>query len=271
MPIVARTRLRGARCGVGGARGHRQSELRRSPMAESGCHRPAREFRAGECPRPVVDRDGGRGRHPGDGSGFGRRAGGVSAVEPGGRRPRRSCGRSTRDADRGRSAGRWRGLCAHAVWSVDREQAAANIRTMDDVFDAELLNRNTQVTLVGAFAAARAGDGGDRTLRRAGLCRGPAGAGDRGARGARGRACAPSSSRRCAAPWGSSPPGSRLGLAVAVGVSRALQSWLFGVGPVGPADADWHGGAARGRWPWLASAIPAARGASVDPVPRLAR
>jgi len=39
-----------------------------------------------------------------------------------------------------------------AVWSVDRDEPVANIRPMTDVFDAELLNRNTQLTLVGAFA-----------------------------------------------------------------------------------------------------------------------
>ncbi|HTM01881.1 MAG TPA: ABC transporter permease [Vicinamibacterales bacterium] len=39
-----------------------------------------------------------------------------------------------------------------AVWSVDPEQPVANVRTMGDVFDAELLARNTQLTLVSAFA-----------------------------------------------------------------------------------------------------------------------
>ena len=39
-----------------------------------------------------------------------------------------------------------------AVWSVDRDEPVANIRPMTEVLDAELLNRNTQLTLVGAFA-----------------------------------------------------------------------------------------------------------------------
>ena len=40
----------------------------------------------------------------------------------------------------------------HAVWSVDPNQPVTRIRTMDDVLDAELLARNTQLTLVGTFA-----------------------------------------------------------------------------------------------------------------------
>ena len=40
-----------------------------------------------------------------------------------------------------------------AVWSVDANQPVAAIRTMREVVDAELTNRNTQLTLIGAFAA----------------------------------------------------------------------------------------------------------------------
>jgi ABC-type antimicrobial peptide transport system permease subunit len=35
---------------------------------------------------------------------------------------------------------------------VDAQQPVSNIRTMSDVADAELANRNTQLTLVGSFA-----------------------------------------------------------------------------------------------------------------------
>ena len=76
-----------------------------------------------------------------------------------------------------------------AVWSVDRDQAVSNLRTMDDIFEADLLSRNTQLTLVGAFAAARIGDGRDRTVWRAGVFSGAASTGNRHSRGARGRAC----------------------------------------------------------------------------------
>src|SRR6185503_12795878 len=40
-----------------------------------------------------------------------------------------------------------------AVWAVDPTQPVSNVRAMSDVLDAELANRNTQLTLTGAFAA----------------------------------------------------------------------------------------------------------------------
>jgi putative ABC transport system permease protein len=40
-----------------------------------------------------------------------------------------------------------------AVWSVDREQPVANIRTMDDIVDGELSNRTQILWLLAAFAA----------------------------------------------------------------------------------------------------------------------
>jgi len=39
-----------------------------------------------------------------------------------------------------------------AVWAVDAEQPVSSVRAMSDVIDTELANRNTQLTLVGAFA-----------------------------------------------------------------------------------------------------------------------
>jgi ABC-type antimicrobial peptide transport system permease subunit len=59
--------------------------------------------------------------------------------------------------------------------------------------------------------------------------------------------------------------GIALGLAAAVAVSRALQTWLFGVGPL---DVSTFVGTALllAVMALLASAVPAARGASVDPV-----
>ena len=145
-----------------------------------------------------------------------------------------------------------------------REQAVSNMRTMDDIFDAELLNRNTQVTLVAAVRAPRARDGVDRALRRAGVYRRAAPAGDRRPIGARRRAR--HGSRRDAArrPGPRGAPASRLGLGVAVAVSRVLQSWLFGVAPL---DVPTLAATAAllALMALLASAIPAARGASVDP------
>jgi putative ABC transport system permease protein len=40
-----------------------------------------------------------------------------------------------------------------AVWDVDADQPVASVRSMREVLDAELTSRNTQMTLVGAFAA----------------------------------------------------------------------------------------------------------------------
>jgi len=40
-----------------------------------------------------------------------------------------------------------------AVWNVDPDQPVSSIRSMDQIFDAELLNRNTQMSLFTAFAA----------------------------------------------------------------------------------------------------------------------
>jgi len=39
-----------------------------------------------------------------------------------------------------------------AVWAVDGDEPVSRIQSMSQVFDAELLNRNTQLTLIGAFA-----------------------------------------------------------------------------------------------------------------------
>ncbi len=39
-----------------------------------------------------------------------------------------------------------------AIWRVDAEQPVSTLRTMDQIFDTQLANRDTQLTLVGAFA-----------------------------------------------------------------------------------------------------------------------
>jgi predicted permease len=40
-----------------------------------------------------------------------------------------------------------------AIWRIDADQPVSTLRTMSDIFDQELANRDTQLTLVGAFAA----------------------------------------------------------------------------------------------------------------------
>jgi putative ABC transport system permease protein len=44
------------------------------------------------------------------------------------------------------------GAVRNAVWDVDPDQPVAQIRSMSGIVDAGLVNRNTQLTLVGAFA-----------------------------------------------------------------------------------------------------------------------
>ena len=39
-----------------------------------------------------------------------------------------------------------------AIWAVDPDQPVSSVRAMSEVLDAELANRNTQLTLIGAFA-----------------------------------------------------------------------------------------------------------------------
>ena len=39
-----------------------------------------------------------------------------------------------------------------AIWAVDPDQPVSSVRAMSEVLDAELGNRNTQLTLIGAFA-----------------------------------------------------------------------------------------------------------------------
>jgi putative ABC transport system permease protein len=166
-----------------------------------------------------------------------------------------------------RTAGDPRGYASavrNAVWSVDPEQAASNIRTMDDVFDAELRDRNTQLTLVAAFAIlalvmASVGLYGVLSYSVAQRLRD---IGVRVALGA-GRATVVVETLRGALLLAS--VGIALGLGVAVGVSRVLQAWLFEVTPL---DATTFAATATllALMALLASAIPAARGASVDPV-----
>ena len=166
-----------------------------------------------------------------------------------------------------RTTGDPRGYAAavrSAVWGVDAEQAAANIRTMDDIFDAELQNRNTQLTLVGAFAIlafvmASIGLYGVLAYSVAQRLR------DIGVRVALGAGRATVVAETLRGALALAATGIALGLGVAVGVSRVLQTWLFEVGPL---DASTFAATAAllAVMALLASAIPAARGASVDPV-----
>jgi len=150
-----------------------------------------------------------------------------------------------------------------AVWSVDRDQAVSNLRTMDDIFEAELLSRNTQLTLVGAFALlalVMAAIGLYGVLAYSVAQRLP----ETGIRVALGAARATVVVETLRNAMVLAAAGIVLGLGLAVAVSRALRSSLFGVEPL---DVPTLGGTAvlLCVTALLASAVPAARGASVDP------
>jgi ABC-type antimicrobial peptide transport system permease subunit len=155
------------------------------------------------------------------------------------------------------------GALRTAVWSVDPEQAVSNVRVMDEIFDVELQNRNTQLTLVGAFALlafVMASVGLYGVLAYAVALRAP----EIGLRMALG---APRLSVVAETVRGAmflAACGIGIGLAAAVAVMRVLQTWLFGVTPL---DLPTFAGTAvlLALTALLASAIPAARGASVDP------
>jgi predicted permease len=155
------------------------------------------------------------------------------------------------------------GAVRRAVWSVDASQAVANIQTMDDIFDAELVSRNTHLTLVGAFALlafVMASIGLYGVLAYTVAQRLPE-LGVRVALGA-GRSTVVLETLRGA--MGLAAVGIALGLVTAVLGSRALHTWLFGVSPL---DVSTFAGTAAllALMALLASVIPAARGASVDP------
>ena len=154
-----------------------------------------------------------------------------------------------------------------AVWDVDPDQPVSSIRRMSDILDAELANRNTQMMLVGLFAAmalllASVGlygvlsyDVAQRTreiglrmalgAQRADVVRAVIGRGVRVAAG-----------------------GIVLGLASALALTRVLGSLLFGIRPTDPATF-----AAVSAMilivALLATYVPARRAASVDPVSAL--
>ena len=118
-----------------------------------------------------------------------------------------------------------------AVWSVDRDQAVSNLRTMDDIFEAELLSRNTQLTLVGAFALlalVMAAIGLYGVLAYSVAQRLP----EIGIRVALGAARATVVVETLRNAMVLAAAGIVLGLGLAVAVSRALQSSLFGVEPL---------------------------------------
>lgn len=154
-----------------------------------------------------------------------------------------------------------------AVWSVDADQPVASIRSMEEIFDAELANRNLQMMLVGGFAVLAlvlASVGLYGVLSYA-VAQRTTEIGVRIALGAERRnvigAVLQSAVLLAASGIG-------IGIAAAFGATRLLSSFLFGVSPTDPITF--------GAVPalllavaLLAAYVPARRAARVDPVEAL--
>ena len=151
-----------------------------------------------------------------------------------------------------------------AIWQIDPDQPIASVRSMDNVLDAEVASRNTQLTLVGAFAAlavllAAVGLYGVLSFT---VARRTSEIGVRMALGAQASTVVADVIRgalKLAA------LGIALGLAVSFGVTRFLGSFLFGVSPTDPATLA---GVALLLVvvTTLASFVPARRASRIEPV-----
>jgi putative ABC transport system permease protein len=155
------------------------------------------------------------------------------------------------------------GAVRRAVWSVDPDQAVSNMRSMDEIFNVELLNRQTQLTLVGSFAilaCVMAAIGVYGVISYTVAQRMP----EIGIRLALGASRSRVVIETLRSAMILAVIGIALGLAAAVAATRVLQASLFGVTPI---DVSTMAGAAAllAVMALLASSIPAAHGASVDP------
>jgi putative ABC transport system permease protein len=154
-----------------------------------------------------------------------------------------------------------------AVWDVDPDQPVSNVRTMNDVFTEELVSRNTQMILVGTFAGlalllASVGLYGVLSYT---VAQRTAEIGVRVALGAQ-RADVIRGVVRTALVLGA--VGIALGIAGALGLTRLLESFLFGVTATDP--ATFAGVAALLLLVSLvASYVPARRAAGIDPISAL--
>jgi len=150
-----------------------------------------------------------------------------------------------------------------AVWAVDADEPVSRIRSMSEVFDAELLNRNTQLTLIGAFALltlliaavglyAVLSYSVTQQLREIGV---------RMALGARRMTVVVGVVRSAAL---LTATGVAIGLGAAFAGTRLLESWLFEVGTTDPLTFA-STALLLGFTAVIATAVPAFRGASINP------
>ena len=155
----------------------------------------------------------------------------------------------------------------NAVWDVDADQPVASVRSMREVLDAELTTRNTQLTLVGAFAAlalllASVGLYGVLSYT---VAQRTAEIGLRMALGAQASAVVRAVIRSALV---LAAVGIALGVAGAFGVTRFLGSFLFGVNPMDPVTLA-AVAVLLVAVTIVASWVPARRAAGVNPVSAL--
>jgi predicted permease len=151
-----------------------------------------------------------------------------------------------------------------AVWDVDPNEPVSNIRSMDQVIDVELTNRNTQMTLVGVFAALAlfmAAIGLYGVLSYTVAQRTP----EIGVRMALGAQRSTVVLQVVSEALLLGACGIALGLAAAFALTRLIASWLFGVTPGDPTTFV-AAAVLLAATAVLASSVPAFRSASIDPI-----
>jgi predicted permease len=156
------------------------------------------------------------------------------------------------------------GSIRSAVWAADPDQPVSNIRPMGEIFDEELKARNTQLTLVAAFAAAAL------LMAAVGLYGVLAHAVTQqlreiGVRMALGARRATVVTRIVVDALRLVSIGALLGLLASFAFTRFLSAWLFNVSPLDPLTFVVTA-LVLGLVALVASSIPALRGASVDPI-----
>jgi predicted permease len=154
-----------------------------------------------------------------------------------------------------------------AIWEIDANQPVASTRTMEEVLDRDVASRNTQLTLVGAFAAlalllAAVGLYGVLSYT---IAQRTAEIGLRMALGAQAGNVVAGVLR---AALRLAVIGVVLGVAGAFGVTRFLSSFLFGVSPMDPTTLAGVA-AVLVAVTIAASTLPALRAARVDPMAAL--
>jgi predicted permease len=154
-----------------------------------------------------------------------------------------------------------------AVWEVDPSQPVSDVRAMSEVLDFELANRNTQLTLIGAFAVLAlvlAAVGLYGTLSYT-VSQSTNEIGLRMALGARQQTVVGTVVRSA---LGTAALGIGVGLLAAYALTRTIASFLYEVSPTDPATAVAVAGVLL-LVAGLAAFVPAVRAASVNPMTAL--